>query len=258
MKNNPLFSIIAESLDRMFIVDKQGKTIFFPWGGKRQGYYIKNKNVATKIKKLYRVSFYACFVLLIIALSFWGEFFWGIIGSMVICFGGWYFAYFLYVSKIVKSLPPVKASYKELILAKFETEDLDDKDTHPETQFPAHWSNPIPITTNDPLLGVKRIWYRLSPDQLFILYFFTGVGIILVWVNFNQNEFGESPVDYLIACFVCILWGLAGFVNAKNMEIEKRDWWNFLNWKLPMILMTIVFWVLAVISLYKFFVMIIA
>lgn len=258
MKNNPLFSIATESLDRIFIVDKQGKTIFFPWGGKKQGYYIKNKNIAAKVKKLYRTSFYACFILLIIALSFFGKNFWGIIGSMVICFGSWYFAYFLYVSKIVKSLPPVKGSYKKLILEKLETEDLEDEDTHPETQFPARWSNPIPVTTNGPFLRIKSFWYRLSPNQLFVLYFFIGIGIVTAWANFIQHEFGESPIDFLVACFTCVLWGLAGFEGTKNMEIEKRDWWNFLNWKLPMILITVVFWVLAVASLYKFFVMIIA
>ncbi len=258
--HNPLFSIIAESSDHLFVTDKSGKTLFFPWGSGKQGYYVKSRNLIAKAKKFYKTSFYVCFILLIIALAFFEKSFWGIVGSMVICFGGWYFAYFLYVSITVKSLQPAKASYKEIILAKLEAEasEDDDLEEQPKTRFPEQWSKPHPQITSDPFSSIKRVWYRLSPGQLFILYFFIGIGISMVWANFNQHEFGESPIDFLVACFVCILWGLAGFVVAKKMEIEKKDWWNFLNWKLPMILMAVIFWILAIASLYKFFVMIVA
>ncbi len=259
MKSNSVFSIITESFDQLFIVDKHERTIFFPWGDEKQGYYIQNKNVVAKTKFFYKTSFYIFLFILIIMLSFLGKTFWGISGSVVVCLGGWYLTYFLYVSKIIKSLPSVKESYKELVLEKFETANSEDEDVKYSTvtQFTAHRNKPIFKTTSDPFLRIKTIFYRLSPDQLFVSYFFIGIGIIMIWTNFNDNSFGESPIDYLVACFVCILWGLAGFVSAKNMEIENKDWWNFLNWKLPMILMAIVFWSLAVVSLYKFFVMII-
>jgi hypothetical protein len=197
---------------------------------------------------------------LIIALSFFNKNFLGIVGAMVVCFGGWYFAYFLYVSRIVKSLPPVKTSYKELVLAQFESDDSEKEDSEKqtETRFPAQWSKPIPQITSDPFFGIKRILYRLSPGQLFMLYIFAGIGIIMIWSNFQLEKFGESPIDFLIACLVCILWGLAGFVVARNMESEKKDWWGFLNWKLPMILIAAACWILAIVSLYKFIVVLFA
>jgi hypothetical protein len=255
--HNSFFSIIAESFDHLFVTDKGGKTVFFPWGSaSKQGYYVKSKNLIAKAKKFYKISFYVCFALLIIALSIFEKSFWGIVGSMIVCFGGWYLAYFLYISIIVKSLQPAKASYKEIILSKYESEESENEELI-ETRFPAQWSKPIPRTANDPFSDIKRIWYRLSPDQLFMLYFFVGIGITIFWMNFHP-KFGESPIDFLVVCIVCIFWGLAGFVMAKNMEIEKKDWWNFLNWKLPMIFIAVIFWTLAIASLYKFFVMIIA
>lgn len=258
MKNNPLSSIIADSSDRLFVTDKSGKTVFFPWGSNKQGYYIKNRNLARRVKKFYKTSFFVCFVLLVTPLSFFDKNFGGIIGSMVVCFGCWYLAYFLYVSRIVKSLQPAKANYKELILAKYESDDSESKDLQEqtETQFPAQWSKSISQANNDPFLGVKRIWYRLSPGQLLLLYFFIGVVIILISTTLIKHEFGESPIDYFITFIVGLIWGLAFFVGAKNMEGDKNDWWGFLNWKLPMILITVACWSFSAYSLYKFFYMI--
>jgi hypothetical protein len=177
---------------------------------------------------------------------------------MVVCFGGWYFAYFLYVSRIIKSLQPAKANYTELILAKYESDDSESEGSEEQTktQFPAQWSKPISQTNDDPFLGIKRIWYRLSPGQLFVLFFFIGGGILALSTNFIKHEFGESPIDFLIAFVVSMIWGFAGFIIAKNMDGDMKDWWGFLNWKLPMILITVAFWSFAAYNLFKFFFMI--
>jgi hypothetical protein len=258
MNNNPLFLIVDDSFDRMFLTDKSGKTVFFPWGIRKQGYYIKNRNFVVKAKKFYKTSFSISFILLGIALSFLGKSFWGVVSSMIIWSGGWYLSYFFYVSRIVKSLQPAKVSYNELIHAKYESDDSENQDLEEqtETQFPARWSKPISQINNDPFLGVKRIWYRLSPGQLFFLFILIGIGIIMVSANFIKHEFGKSPIDFVIAFFVSVIWGFAGFVFVKNIEIEKKDWWGFLNWKFPMILITVACWSFAVYSLYKVFVMI--
>jgi hypothetical protein len=217
MKNNPLSSIITDSSDRLFVTDKSGKIVFFPWGSNKQGYYIKNRNLAAKVKKFYKTSFFVSFVLLIIPLSFFDKNYWGIVGSMVVCFGGWYLAYFLYVSRVVKSLQPAKANYTELVLAKYESDDTESEDLEgqTETQFPAQWSKPISQTNNDPFLGIKRIWYRLSPGQLLLLYFFIGVGIILISTTLIKHEFGESPIDFFITFIVGLIWGLAFLLVLK-------------------------------------------
>ncbi len=126
MKNTPLKAIIDDSLDRMFVVDKRGKMVFFPWGGNKQGYLLKSKSLVTKTKKFYKSSFSVCLVIFIIAATILRNNFWGIIGSMFVCFGGWYFVYYLYISKLVKSLPVAKASYKDIMLEKLEPEDAEE------------------------------------------------------------------------------------------------------------------------------------
>lgn len=225
MKNTPFSLIITNSSNRLLVTDKSGRTVFFPWGPNKQGYYIK-KVIASKVIKFYKNSYPICLVLLITTLSLWGNSFWGIVISIALCFGGLYLAHFLYFSRVVKSLSPARASYKELILAKYESDDSDSEDLQEqtETKFPAQWSKPIAQTNNEPFLGVKRIWYRLSPGQLFALFIFLGGGIIMVSANFIKHEFGESPIDFLIAFVVSVLWGFAGFVVVQNMDGDKKDW----------------------------------
>ncbi len=250
MNRNPLLSLIAESFDNMFVIDKHGKMILFPWGSNKQGYFIKSKSTIAKAKKFYRWSFFVCFIALGIAISFFHDF-WAIISSMVILLGGWYFLYYLYTSRITKHLLPAKTSYKDIILEKLESEEVKEEISS-ELQFPKQWNKSISQAKYDPFLGIKRFWYRLSPAQLFMTFFFSGIGISLIWIDYQPKEFGESPADYLVGSFVCFLWGLSGFVVAKNMESSKIDFWGFLNWKLPMILIMIACWALAVLSLYKF------
>ena len=57
MKNTLVLSMIDDWFDRMFIVDKQGKTIFFPWGDNKQGYMLKSKSLISKVRKFYTFSF---------------------------------------------------------------------------------------------------------------------------------------------------------------------------------------------------------
>lgn len=254
MKHNPLHSLIAESFDSMFVIDKRGKMIFFPWGSNKPGYFIKSKSAVEKVKKFYRSSFFVCVVALGIAISFFHDF-WGIIGSMVVFLGGWYFAYYLYTSSITKRLLPAKASYKDVVLEKLEPDEVEDEKTSNYLQISKQQSKPVHITRSDPLLGIRRFWYRLSPAQLFMLCLFSGIFISIAWVSYQPKEFGENQLDYLIGSFVCFLWGLSGFIIVRNMESAKTDLWGFLNWKLPMILVMIACWALSALSLYKFVVM---
>jgi len=255
MNHNPLLSLIAESFDHMFVIDKRGKMIFFPWGSNKPGYFIKSKSAVAKAKKFYRISFFISFVALGITISFFHDF-WVILGSMVFFLGGWYLVYFLYTSNITKHLLPAKISYKDVVLEKLEPEEVEEKNSY-DTQPISQLSNSRPQIKNDPLLGLKRIWYRLSPSQLFLGYFFLGILVIMIWSTIHPQKLGDSLEDYLIASLVGFLWGLSGFVMVTNMESSKPDLWGFLNWKLPMILLMLVCWVAAAWSLYKFFIMMI-
>ena len=251
MKHNPLLSLIAESFDNMFVVDKHGKTIFFPWGSNKPGYFIKRNSSIDKTKKFYRTSLFICFVSFGIVVSFFHTF-WAIIFSMVIFLGGWYFMYYLYTSKVTRQLLPAKTSYKDVVLEKLESEEVEEEENSADIHDPKQWSNPVVVKRHGPFLGIKRFWYRFSPTQLFMLYLFSGIFIAIFWISNQPKGFGENQLDYLVGSFVCFLWGLSGFVIARNMESSKADLWGFLNWKLPMILIMVACWTLAVLSLYKF------
>lgn len=235
MKNTPLLSILADSFDRMFVVDKSGKMVFFPWGGKKQGYLIKSKSIVAKAKKFYTSSFLVCFVVLIIAMSIFNSF-WGIVGSMLFCFGGWYFVYYVYTSKIVKSLPVAKASYKDIVLEKLEPDEAEEP-FQIDIQIPAHWNRPVPQAKSDTFAGIKRIWYRLSPGQLFMASFFIGIFTALIWSSYRPQRLEDT--DYLVGFFVCLLWGFSGFVMTRNLQSSQADLPGFIRWKLPMIVIMV-------------------
>ncbi len=125
MPFNPFFSIVHKSFDHIFIVDKRGKMIFFPWGAKKQGYLIKDISIVPKVKNFYYFSFSISVVVLLITTPKLNNF-WAFIGLMFICLGGWYFAYYLYTAKITKSLSTTKESYKEIILEKLESDESEE------------------------------------------------------------------------------------------------------------------------------------
>ena len=118
----------------MFIFDKHGKMVFFPWGGKKQGYFIKDKSIATKVKKFFSSSLSFSVAALIIAMSIFNTF-WAVIGSMFICLGGWCLIYYLYIARITKSLPIAQASYKEVILEKIES-DVSEEENNVSPKLP--------------------------------------------------------------------------------------------------------------------------
>ena len=170
MKNTPLQYMIDDWLDRMFVVDKRGKTVFFPWGDNKPGYLLKSKSVGAKVKRFYKSSFFICLVVFLIAATLFHSNVWGIIGSIVVSFGGWYLAYYLYVSRIVSSLPVAKASYSEIILEKLEPED-EEASSQGDVQFPTHSNKSVPPREWNAFGRIKHIWYRLSPGQMFMVCF---------------------------------------------------------------------------------------
>jgi hypothetical protein len=185
---NRLFSIIAESSDRMFVTEKSGKTVFFPWGTGKQGYYVKKRHFVTKVKEFNKMSSFICIFLLAIALAYFDGNVWGIVGSMVVCFGGWSLVYRLYVSRVVKSLQPAKASYAEIVFAKKEKADSedDDSDEQGDTWFPAPLYKPVTQSTGTRFLGIKRILAWMSPGQIIIFIFLTGLAIYAIWVTIHH------------------------------------------------------------------------
>ena len=127
MKNTPLQSIMKDSLDRMFVYDKSGKLLFFPWGDNKPGYFIKSKSLEARIKKFYKTSFFVCIVMFLIGIAIFQDF-WGFLGSLVVCFGSLYLVHRLYISRVVKLLPIAKVSYKDVVLEKLEPDDVEESE----------------------------------------------------------------------------------------------------------------------------------
>lgn len=111
----------------MFVHDKRGKLLFFPWGDSKPGYFIKSKTLVVRIKKFYKTSFFVCIVMFLIGISIFQNF-WGFLGSLVVCFGGLYLVHRLYISRIVKSLPIAKVSYKDVVLEKLEPSEAEESE----------------------------------------------------------------------------------------------------------------------------------
>jgi len=122
VKNKPLQSIMEDSLARMFVYDKRGKLLFFPFGDHKPGYFIKSKSLEARLKKFYKSSFIVCIVMFLIGIAIFRDF-WGFLGSLIVCFGGLYFVHRFYISRVAKSLPIAKVSYKDVILEKLEPEE---------------------------------------------------------------------------------------------------------------------------------------
>jgi hypothetical protein len=239
MKNTPLQSIIDDSFDRMFIVDQHGKIVFFPWGGKRQGYMLKSRSLVARVKKFYRSSLFICFVICVITASLLHNNLGGIVGSLLISSGGWCLSYYLYTTKIVKSLPTVKASYNEIVLNKLEL--VDNKElSQADIQFPAHWNRP----------AQHREW----PGQVLMACFFVGTFTGLIWSMYRPEHWVDA--DHFIGSLVSFLLGYGFFVVAQNMEAAKEDWFAFRQWKLSVIMLVVAAWSLAAWLLYKFVVVI--
>lgn len=249
MKNTPLQSMIDDWFDRMFVVDKRGKTVFFPWADNKQGYVLRSNSLVAKVKTFYKSSFFICLVVFILGASLFQSNFWGILGSLIISFGGWYLAYYLYVSRIVKSLPVAKANYSEIILEILEPEDGEES-LQSDIQIPSQWIKPAPQRKWTVFGKIQHIWYRLSPGQMFMACFFVGIFTALIWLTYRPEQLVN--VDYLIGFFVCFIVGYGCFVVAQNMESTEADWYGFIQWKLPVIGTMVVCWSFAAWFLYKF------
>lgn len=249
MKNTPLQFVIEEVFDRMFVVDKRGVTVFFPWGDTSQGYLLKSKSLVAKVKKFYISSFFICVVVFVIAASIFHSYFWAIVGSVVISFGCWYLVYFLYVSSFVGSLPVAKASYSEIALEKLESEN-EEEFSQSDVHFPVHWNQTVPQRKWNIIAQIQHIWYRLSPGQIFMICFFIGIFTALIWSTYRPEQVVDA--DYLVGFFVCFIVGYGGFIVTQSMESVKADWYGFIKWKLPFVMTTVGCWSMAAWLLYKF------
>jgi hypothetical protein len=252
MKNTPFKSILDESFDHMFVVDKDGKMVFFPWGSKHQGYYLKRKYVAEKVKRFYRSSFFTCVAIGFIAGSIFQN---GLatMASMLLSFGVWYLVYYLYASRIVRTLPVAKSSHTDIVLEKLESKGEEEWSAS-EFQFPSHWNQPVPPVKGKVIAQIEHFWYRLSPSQIFMVCAFGGMLVGALWALNRPEQWIDA--DSLVGFLVCLLIGYGSFVFSQHLKSTGVGWLEFKQFRLGMALTTVTGWALAAWFLYQFVVLV--
>jgi hypothetical protein len=248
MKPFQISSIYGEFFDDMFVTDKHGKAVFFPWGSRKQGYLLKNKDLATKIKEFYFLSLFVYFIILGITISMFYDF-WSIVGLFVTCSVGWFIVYYFYIANITKSLSVAQASYKELVLEKLET-DASEESQH-VSQFPTRWNDFTFQPKKNETSPFKRFWARLSPMQLTVISFLVGLSAGAIELSYHPQKY-SGPADSWLVFFPCFFLGLGGFIFTFFGEAPQEGISGFILWKLPMLCVMVVFWLLAFWSLYDF------
>jgi hypothetical protein len=253
MKPFKISSIYGVFFDGMFVSDKHGKVIFFPWGSQKQGYLLKNKGLSTKIKEFYFLSLFVYFITLGITISMFYDF-WSIVGLFVTCSVGWFIVYYFYIANITKSLSVAQASYKEIVLEKLEI-DASEESKH-FSQFPTRWNYSTSQPKKNGISPFKRFGARFSPMQLAVISFLVGLSAGAIELSYHPQKYSGSADSWLVF-FPCFFFGLGGFIFTFFGEAPQEGVLGFILWKLPMLGVMIVFWLLAFWSLYDFVVVIV-
>jgi hypothetical protein len=89
---------------------------------------MKSKSLEAKIRRFYTSSLLVCIVMFVLGTSIFRDV-WGFLGSLIICFGGLYFVQQFYISSTVKSLPIAERGYKEVLLEKYEPDDVEESNS---------------------------------------------------------------------------------------------------------------------------------
>jgi hypothetical protein len=243
-------SLAKESAKSMFVIDKHGRTILFPWGTKKQGYLVKDKNLELRALKFYSYTFSVYFIVLVIMTALFHSF-WAIVSVFLVCSISTLFVHYFYTTKITKSLTAVKASYKEIVLEKIAEDVSKEEESQFETRFPVKWSRSISQPKRDSFSSLNRFWSRLSPGYLAIASFLTGFLAAAIGMSYHPQKY-SGVADSWLVFFPCFFFGLGGFIFTIYGEAPQEGILGFTRWKLPMIGVMIGFWLLAFWSLYDY------
>jgi hypothetical protein len=245
-------SVVEFFTRRMFIVDKHGRIIFFPWGIRGKGYILKNVAMKEKTANFYT----SCVIAYLLGIGFLaGRFqnFLGIIGLLLISGSILLLTWYVYSWNITRYLSITRASYKEIVLDKVtsDSEKFEDKKKNSNTLKISKNYLP-PSIKSDPFLRFKAIYYGLSAGQLFADSLFAGLTIGLIWTVFHSQSISGKPEEWLIAFLVAFFFGLSGFFMVSRSETS--GFMEFIFYKLSFGFFMGICWLGALFFLYKFFV----
>jgi hypothetical protein len=257
MANNPMNSMFEEQLEKLFITDKRGSMLFFPYTSRKKGYYLDDPGTQDKFIKLFsNLMWVYLAVVSILSVLFRRP------GLMFIFFLAYPLAYLLiyriYVSMITRSLERTTKSYSEIILEKLESEALAQEDEEEsEMEYPAPVRPKIRIqpVKSDPFLKIKRLYYRLSAGHLAFISGSIAVAILVI----HPLKFSDLPQDYFYIFWVCLLFGFSGFIitiNADTSESNESWYQKYLQARLMSFLVMVGCWGGALYALVKWFVLV--
>jgi hypothetical protein len=212
MRLSPLTPIIEKSLEMMFVVDKHGDTLFFPWGSRHKGYVLNDLALQEKISKFYSVSFtiYLFTMCLLFAIFFRSGWFIGIIFIWAACF---LFIYSLYINRITKSLSSANASYVDILLDKIVPDE--EEAENQELSYiprPATAAYPGSEPVKGPFVKLGALFYRLPSGLWCSILWLIGMAIAVIWYTFHPAYYSNSRANELTAFFALFFGGL-GFLT---------------------------------------------
>jgi hypothetical protein len=118
-KFNPFsLSTTRQAAETAFITDKHGTMFFFPWGKRKNGYIITNREIYDQFVRFYSITLLIAQIVfaLCLALADYFKIFEIILIGSPVCFFSWWFIYRSYAKKIVENLPVANQQYEDIVL----------------------------------------------------------------------------------------------------------------------------------------------
>jgi hypothetical protein len=248
MKTTQKSSIFGEMFSSMFVLDKHGKLLFFPWGSSKKGYILENKEKSIQIKKFYSLLFLVSTPTLLIISSSVHDF-WSLIGLLLVYLLGLLITYYLYTANAIKSLAVTELTYKDAVLENITSGASEEVDGN--IIYPSHKSFAV-ARKRDPLTGIKRFWYRYLQGYAAIASFLMGFVVAGIAMYFHPKGLSAQSTNSLVVFLTCFFWGLGGFFLTVYGDVPKNPRFISIILKFAVVSVMIVFWSLSLWSLYNF------
>jgi hypothetical protein len=250
-----MYSLMEEELGKLFFTDKRGNTLFFPMGRQKSGYYLNDLETKHKIIKFISSMTGIYFLVGAVALALFFKF-WLFYIILFFFSLSWFLMYRLYLYDITKSLPIVPEGYAGSIFENSAADDseLDEDEEEPEMDYevPIRPNKRIQPVKYDPYLKIKRLYYRITAGRLALLSGSIGFAIYLI----HPYTFRVQSQNYLQTFWVCLFFGLSGFLLTTSAEISEPGIKWFLRWRLWFILIMVGCWGGALYALIKWIVLV--
>jgi hypothetical protein len=223
MKIDLLWFVNEEAAARMFVVDRDKNTIFFPWGKDRKGYFFTDPVIKKRFSRFFVVLSALVLFNILFLVSVLHSLIW-FVGGPFMCCAFWLLIYNIYVSHITKSLPPSPKSYKDIILDKIAPDDEDEENDGNDQSilhYPTKWFTTSSEPAKIPFPRLRRFFSHLSARIYSLILFLIGSLIIEIWSIFHPGIYSGQPEEDLMMFFVFLTWGLGGYFWKRGSTPQE-------------------------------------